>query len=89
MGGIGKSLLNILTLGMVGGPTIPKIPPPLIATGPETPEPGAGIDNEAKAAAAVTADLERKRKGRAATIMSGPEGVLTAPSVQRRQLFGE
>lgn len=59
-----------------------KIPEPVIVSPPSMAE----TDTAAKEAATREAELIRKKKGAASTIMTGPSGVLTPPTVLKEKL---
>ena len=82
-------------LGILGSPGLfgqnktADIPAPAVVPS-SIPKPStAEADAQARAAAEGYAALEKKRKGRAATIMTGPEGLETVAPTAKKQLMGE
>ena len=71
-------------MGSLFSPKMP--PPPPVQPLPETPE----VSDEEKARiASEQAAMERKRKGRRSTILTGPLGVEEEATVQKKTLLGE
>ena len=66
----------------------PKMPPlPPITPPPAMPEPTVSQEEKDRIAA-EQAKLERKRKGRKSTILTGPLGVEEEAEVQKKTLLG-
>jgi hypothetical protein len=71
-------------MGSLFSPKMPPLPP--VQPLPETPE----VSDEEKARiASEQAAMERKRKGRKSTILTGPLGVEEEATVQKKTLLGE
>jgi len=71
-------------MGSLFSPKMPPLPP--VQPLPETPE----VSDEEKARiASEQAAMERKRKGRRSTILTGPLGVEEEATVQKKTLLGE
>jgi len=67
-------------------PKMPSPPPPP----PPPAEPPAFDDAERKAQiAAEQAEIRRKRKGRASTILTGSQGLTEEETLQKKTLLGE
>ena len=72
-------------MGSIFKPKMPSLPPPPPA--PEPPE--AEISQEEKdRIAAEQRDIERKRKGRRSTILTGPLGVEEEAETEQKTLLG-
>ena len=66
----------------------PKMPPlPSITPPPAMPEPTVSQEEKDRIAA-EQAEIERKRKGRKSTILTGPLGVEEETEVQKKTLLG-
>lgn len=67
-------------------PKAPAPPPP-----PPPPAPPPAYDDEERKAkvAAEQAEIRRKRKGRGATILTGPQGLTEDETLQKKTLLGE
>ena len=67
-------------------PKAPAPPPP-----PPPPAPPPAYDDEERKAkvAAEQAEIKRKRKGRSATILTGPQGLTEEETLQKKTLLGE
>lgn len=71
-------------MGSLFSPKMPPLPP--VQPLPETPE----VSDEEKARiASEQAAMERKRKGRKSTILTGPLGVEEEATVEKKTLLGE
>lgn len=71
-------------MGSLFSPKMPPLPP--VQPLPEAPE----VSDEEKARIAKEqADMERRRKGRRSTILTGPLGVEEEATVQKKTLLGE
>lgn len=71
-------------MGSLFSPKMPPLPP--VQPLPEAPE----VSDEEKARiASEQAAMERKRKGRRSTILTGPLGVEEEATVQKKTLLGE
>ena len=71
-------------MGSLFSPKMP--PPPPVQPLPEAPE----VSDEEKARIAKEqADMERRRKGRRSTILTGPLGVEEEATVEKKTLLGE
>jgi len=71
-------------MGSLFSPKMPPLPP--VQPLPETPE----VSDEDKARiASEQAAMERKRKGRKSTILTGPLGVEEEATVEKKTLLGE
>ena len=71
-------------MGSLFSPKMPPLPP--VQPLPETPE----VSDEEKARiASEQAAMERKRKGRRSTILTGPLGVEEEATVEKKTLLGE
>ena len=71
-------------MGSLFSPKMP--PPPPVQPLPEPPE----VSEEEKARIAQEQrDMERRRKGRKSTILTGPLGVEEEATIQKKTLLGE
>jgi hypothetical protein len=71
-------------MGSLFSPKMP--PPPPVQPLPEPPE----VSDEEKARIAKEqADMERRRKGRKSTILTGPLGVEEEATIEKKTLLGE
>ena len=71
-------------MGSLFSPKMP--PPPPVQPLPEPPE----VSEEEKARIAQEQrDMERRRKGRRSTILTGPLGVEEEATIQKKTLLGE
>lgn len=71
-------------MGSLFSPKMPPLPP--VQPLPEAPE----VSDEEKARiASEQSAMERKRKGRRSTILTGPLGVEEEATVQKKTLLGE
>jgi len=71
-------------MGSLFSPKMPALPPvqPL-------PEPPSVSDEEKARIASEQAAMERKRKGRKSTILTGPLGVEEEATIEKKTLLGE
>ena len=71
-------------MGSLFSPKMP--PPPPVQPLPEPPE----VSDEEKARIAKEqADMERRRRGRKSTILTGPLGVEEEATIEKKTLLGE
>ena len=72
-------------MGSILKPKIPPLPP--VQPAPEPPKAEVSAE-EKEAIAQAQAAVERKRKGRKSTILTGPLGVEEEAEVQKKTLLG-
>ena len=72
-------------MGSIFSPKMPSLPP----VQPLPPAPSTELSpEEKKKIAAEQAEIERKRKGRQSTILTGPLGDLTEAELEKKTLLG-
>ena len=73
-------------MGSIFKPKMPALPPPPAPV--EAPEPELSPEEEAKMAKEQAA-IERKRRGRKSTILTGPLGIQESEETKLKTLLGE
>ena len=72
-------------MGSIFSPKMPSLPP----VQPLPPAPSAELSQAEKdKIAAEQAEIERKRKGRKSTILTGPLGLETEATIEKKTLLG-
>jgi len=71
-------------MGSLFSPKMPALPP-----APPPPEPPKVSEEEKARIAKEQADMERRRKGRKSTILTGPLGVEEEATIEKKTLLGE
>ena len=68
---------------------MPKAPAPPPPPPPQAPPPAYDDTERKEKVAAEQAEIRRKRKGRSATILTGPQGLTEEETLQKKTLLGE
>jgi hypothetical protein len=71
-------------MGSLFSPKMPALPP-----APPPPEPPKVSEEEKARIASEQAAMERRRKGRKSTILTGPLGVEEEATIEKKTLLGE